>query len=125
MKIILGLIRFCRSLGQLATKQDLQEMEKRITMQVQDAIVAMTNLSTAADGLSSHVDPLIAATNALVLAVQNGGTLTPEQEAAVAVAQKASTDASAQAAKVDAAVAAADQVLPTPAPAGPVPAPAA
>ena len=93
-------------------------MEKRIIMKIQDAIDALTNLSTASDGLSVKVDKLVADTTALITAI--GSTdLTPDQQAAVAKAQASATAASAEGAKVDAAVTAADSVLPTPAPAAP------
>ena len=87
-------------------------------MKIQDAIDALTNLSTASDGLSVKVDKLVADTTALITAI--GSTdLTPDQQAAVAKAQASATAASAEGAQVDAAVTAADSVLPTPAPAAP------
>lgn len=115
-QILSELAELRRSIGSPATKCDLQEMEKRIIMKVQDAIDALTNLSTAADGLSTKVDKLVTDTTGLI--TELGSTdLTPDQEAAVAKAQASATAAAAEGAKVDAAVAAADQVLPTPAPA--------
>ena len=116
-----------------ATKQDLKEMENRLHMEIQEAIDAMTELSTASDGLSikmdgivTAVDKLVVDTGKLITLITSGGTkLTPAQEAAVATVRASSAKATAATAsgaaegdKVDAAVAAADAVLPTPAPAG-------
>lgn len=97
----------------------IEQMERIIIMKIQDAIDALTTLSTASDGLSVKVDKLVADTTSLIAALGNPADLTPDQQAAVAKAQASTTAAAAEGDKVDAAVTAADAVLPTPAPAAP------
>lgn len=107
-----------RSHGDLVTKQDLEEMEKRIMSQVSDLIAAINTLSTSADGLSVKVDTLITTVDAAVVVLQNE-QLSPEGEAALAKVKAATSAAGTEGDKVDAEIAKMDTILPTPAPAAP------
>lgn len=100
------------------TKQDLIEMEIRITMKIEDLIAAAAALSTASDGVSVKLDALILKVDAAVAALSNAD-LTPAQEAAVNALKVSAAAAAAEGDKVDAEVAKLDKILPTPAPAAP------
>jgi len=101
----------------LATKHDLQEMEKRIMAKVEDLIKAATELSTASDAVSLRLDNLITKIDAFIAAVPTAD-LSPEGEAALAALRTSRDSAVAGGDKVDAEVTKLDGLLPTPAPAG-------
>ena len=105
-----------RSHAGLATKQDLEQMERRMIDRDQEFIDAATVLSTATDRLSNSVDALVTAANNAVAAVQ-GAPLSQAGVAAVAALKAAAVKAAASGDVADAEVATLDTLLPTPAPA--------
>lgn len=107
-----------RSHAGLATKLDLDQLEKRIMSQLNDLITAATTLSTASDGLSVKLDNLVAKVDAVVAALQ-GADLPAAGEAALTALKTSAAQAAKSGDAVDAEVAKLDGVLPTPAPAAP------
>lgn len=101
-----------------ATKTDLHEMERRLTMLEKEELDAINAMSAAADSVSLKVDKVQADVTGLITLVKAGGQ--PSQAVADAIAKlQASTAALAAGGdKLDTTIAAADAVLPAPAPAG-------
>jgi hypothetical protein len=107
-----------RSHVALATKSDLEKMERKIMAKLEDLVAAATALSTSSDGLSIKVDDLVSKVDK-VLATIGSTDLPADAEAAVAALKTSKDKVVAQGDKVDAEVLKLDAVLPTPAPAGP------
>jgi len=108
---------WCKSHYDLATKQDLRDMENRLMMTIAQAIEVLNTLSTATDTLSIKVDHVVEDVTRLIAGLGKLD-LSPEQEALVEKAKASITAAATAGDKADAAVLAADNALPHPAPAG-------
>lgn len=89
----------------------IEHQTERLIMKIQDAIDALTSLTTAANGLSGKSDTLATDTSALITALGDAD-LTPDQQNAVTQAQASVAAVNAESEKVDAAVAAATAALP-------------
>jgi len=106
-----------KSHSNLATKQDLEGMEKRIMAKLEDLCTAATALSTASDSLSVKVDDLVTKVDKALTLI--GTTDLPDNAVAALEALKKSRDTVvAQGDRVDSEVLKLDAILPTPAPAG-------
>ena len=93
----------------------------KLIMKIQDATDALNSLSTATDALSLSNDRLVESTEKLITALANVELPAAAQEA-VTKATAAIATARTAGQKADDEVAKVDTVLPTPAPAGEVPA---
>jgi len=101
----------------------LKLLQKLILMTTQDAIDNINAFSTLVDSFSLTEDKTTTDVGALIAAYQAalaaaGGTLTPDQEAAVTKGQAQLAALKTMGDKADALVKQVDAVLPTPAPAG-------